>query len=157
MLYFNYINLIKGHLMKALIPEELRNQSILVVDDMSFYVSFISQFLINHGFIGEILTAKKLSEAFDLINNQYKNGKTIGLMITDLHLPDGQGTTLVKKIRENKSLANIPIVLVTTEQNTQKVIESFEAGVDNYVFKPIEDSMMLEKINFAWNKYNKKK
>lgn len=141
--------------LKKRLPEGLKAGTILIVEDMSFYISIISQILGNNEFVGKILTANKLSEAYEIISNQYKNGKKIDFIMLDFYLPDGTGMQLAKKIRKTEGLSEIPILLITTEENSLKVIESFEAGVDTYLFKPIEDKIFMEKIYFSWNKYHK--
>lgn len=134
-----------------------KNINFLIIDDMTFTHSFILQSLKKLGFEGNVFSAKSVKHAIEKINGAYKNGMTIDFIITDLHLPDGNGIDVVKKVRATKKMANTPILMMTTDENSHFVVEAFEAGVDNYFFKPIEDEIMLQKINFAWNKHASKK
>ena len=52
-------------------------------------------------------------------------------------------------------LSNIPVLMITTDNNSARVIEAFEAGIDNYLFKPIDDQLLLEKLIFIWQKRQK--
>lgn len=136
------------------LPKEMRDLRILLVEDMSFYHSIIPQTLTNFGFVGELHSGKNLKETEKIIKDLYRNAKKIDLILTDFHLPDGTGLDLIKKVRANKVLSNIPILMLTTDNNSKGVIESFEAGLDNYLFKPIEDKFFLEKLIFVWKKRN---
>lgn len=140
--------------MKSKLPEKLLNGTILIVDDLSFYISFVQQILTNNQFTGEIITAKSLEDSYEKIMSTYKLGKKIDLIITDLHLPDGEGLALAKKVRRTPQMAKTPVILITTEDNSKKVIESFEAGIDIYMFKPLEEEIFCEKVTFAYKKYN---
>ena len=137
------------------LPNEMKYLQILHLEDMSFYQSIVAQSLYNVGFVGEILTSKSLKEAETVIKDTYKKGQKIDLIITDCFLPDGTGLELTKKIRLNKVLMNIPILMLTTDTNVSKVIEAFEAGIDNYLFKPIDDKLFLEKLVLVWQKRQK--
>lgn len=130
-----------------------KNINFLIVDDMTFTHSFILQSLKKLGFEGNVFSAKSVKTAIEKINQAYKHGMTIDFIITDLHLPDGNGIDIVKKVRATQKMANVPILMMTTDENSHFVVEAFESGVDNYFFKPIEDEVMFQKINFAWNKY----
>ncbi len=136
-------------------PSEMKYLKILIIEDMSFYHSIVSQSLAKFGFVGEVFIAKSLKETELTIKDLYKAGKKIDLIITDFYLPDGLGTEIVKKIRLNKVLSNIPVLMITTDNNSARVIEAFEAGIDNYLFKPIDDQLLLEKLIFIWQKRQK--
>lgn len=140
--------------MTEVLPESCKKATVLIVDDISFYGSLIEQTLKNNGFQGTILQANSLKKAAEVIQKCLHEKNTVDLLITDLNLPDGKATVLIKKIRQTKALENMAIVLVTTNEEAKNVIEAFEAGVDNYVFKPIEDRNLFEKIVFSWKKHH---
>ncbi len=66
------------------------------------------------------------------------------LMLVDWNMPNMDGLTLVRKVREaDKSL---PIIMCTTEAEKARVLEAIKAGVNNYVVKPFTAETMAEKI-----------
>lgn len=134
------------------LPLNLKQAKVLIVDDLTFYASLMEQTLMKRGFEGKIHIANNLKGAADKIQQCLENDEIIDLLITDLHLPDGLGTRLVKKIRKTKVLENMAILLVTTNEESKTVVEAFEAGIDNYLFKPLDDAKLFEKILFVWNK-----
>ena len=66
------------------------------------------------------------------------------LMLVDWNMPNMDGITLVKKIREiNKT---VPIIMCTTEAEKSRVLEAIKAGVNNYAVKPFTTGSLGEKI-----------
>ena len=66
------------------------------------------------------------------------------LMLVDWNMPNMDGITLVKKVREKDK--TLPIIMVTTEAEKSRVIEALKAGVNNYVVKPFTAETLSEKI-----------
>ena len=67
------------------------------------------------------------------------------LMLVDWNMPNMDGITLIRKIREiNKS---VPIVMCTTEAEKSRVLEAVKAGVNNYIVKPFTAESLGEKIS----------
>ena len=66
------------------------------------------------------------------------------LMLVDWNMPNMDGITLVKKVREKDK--TLPIIMVTTEAEKSRVIEALNAGVNNYVVKPFTAEALSEKI-----------
>ncbi len=67
------------------------------------------------------------------------------LMLIDWNMPNMDGITLVRKIRETDK--KIPLLMVTTEAEKSRVITAIKAGVNNYVVKPFTAETLSEKIN----------
>jgi two-component system chemotaxis response regulator CheY len=66
------------------------------------------------------------------------------LILVDWNMPNMDGLTFVRKLRETRK--DIPIIMVTTEAERGRVIEAIRAGVNNYVVKPFTPQMLTEKI-----------
>lgn len=67
------------------------------------------------------------------------------LVLVDWNMPNMDGITLVRKIRETDR--RLPLVMVTTEAEKSRVLEAIKAGVNNYVVKPFTAETLSEKIN----------
>jgi two-component system chemotaxis response regulator CheY len=67
------------------------------------------------------------------------------LMLVDWNMPNMDGITLVKKIRETdkKTL----LIMATTEAESGRVVEAIKAGVNNYIVKPFTPETITEKIS----------
>ncbi|MBX3376601.1 MAG: response regulator [Phycisphaeraceae bacterium] len=67
------------------------------------------------------------------------------LIMVDWNMPNMDGITLVKKIREKD--AKTLLVMATTEAEKARVLDAIRAGVNNYVVKPFTPEALTEKIN----------
>lgn len=67
------------------------------------------------------------------------------LMLVDWNMPNMDGLTLVKRVREADK--TLPIIMCTTEAEKARVLEAIKAGVNNYVVKPFTAETMAEKID----------
>ncbi|NLE58275.1 MAG: response regulator [Planctomycetes bacterium] len=67
------------------------------------------------------------------------------LAIVDWNMPNMDGITLVRKIRESDK--SLPLIMCTTESEKARVLEAVKAGVNNYVVKPFTAETLAEKIN----------
>ncbi len=73
------------------------------------------------------------------------NEQTPDLMLVDWNMPNMDGITLIRKIREiNKT---VPIIMCTTEAEKSRVLEAVKAGVNNYIVKPFTVESLGEKIS----------
>lgn len=72
------------------------------------------------------------------------------LVLLDWNMPNMDGITLVRKIRETDR--TLPLVMVTTEAEKSRVLEAIKAGVNNYVVKPFTAETLAEKITQTLSK-----
>lgn len=92
-------------------------------------------------------------EASDGIEALKQIGETKpDLALIDWNMPNMDGITLVRKIRETDKAT--PLIMVTTEAEKRRVIEAIQAGVNNYVVKPFTAETLGEKINATLAKAN---
>lgn len=66
------------------------------------------------------------------------------LLLIDWNMPNMDGITLVRKIRETDK--QLPLIMCTTEAEKSRVLEAIKAGVNNYVVKPFTGETLAEKI-----------
>jgi len=69
-----------------------------------------------------------------------------GLVISDWNMPVMEGLELLKHIRNDSQLKDIPFLMVTAEAEKEKVIEAIKSGVDNYIVKPFTGDVLKEKL-----------
>jgi two-component system chemotaxis response regulator CheY len=67
-------------------------------------------------------------------------------------MPNMDGLSMLKKIREDDELKEIPILMVTAEAEKEKVITAIQAGVNNYIVKPFTGEVLKEKIDKIFEK-----
>lgn len=81
-------------------------------------------------------------EALDYLfkRAKYENRKSENpaVVMLDLKMPKIGGLEVLKKIKENKELHNIPVVILTSSKMESDLITSYNLGVNAYVVKPVE-------------------
>lgn len=70
----------------------------------------------------------------------------VQLVITDVNMPNMDGLTFVKKIRQTDGIKFIPILVLTTESQGAVVDEGKKAGATGWIVKPFNNDKLLETI-----------
>lgn len=89
----------------------------------------------------KILEAKNGKEALEIVMNE-----NIDLIISDVMMPEMDGITLSKKIRQNININHIPIILLTAKAKPEHKIEGLEIGADAYLTKPFNTDILRQTI-----------
>ncbi len=100
---------------------------ILAIEDEERLLDIIGRSLKTEGF--SVDGVSKARDALDHVKSYHYD-----LIILDLQLPDGSGTTLLRQIREQHR--KMPILIITARGDIDSKIENFEAGADDYLTKP---------------------
>ncbi len=116
------------------------SKKILVVDDFSTMRRILKNILKQIGFTN-ISEADNGTTALEELKK-----KKFDLIISDWNMPQMTGLDLLKTIRADDTLKDIPVLMVTAEAQKQNVIEAVKAGVTNYVVKPFTADSISEKI-----------
>ena len=116
------------------------NIKILVVDDFATMRRILKGNLRQLGF-SNILEAEDGRLALE----ELKKNK-VDLIISDWNMPNMTGLELLKAVRGDESLKQIPFVMVTAEGQKDNVMEAAKAGVSNYVVKPFTPDTLEEKL-----------
>ena len=111
-------------------------KKILIVDDSESIREVVSFTLENEGF--EVLVANDGTDAL-----KFHDGREIDMIITDLHMPEMDGITLIKHVREMEAYQRIPILFLTTESQTAKKMEAKEAGATGWIIKPFVPAKLI--------------
>ena len=121
---------------------------ILVVDDFSTMRRIVKNLLKQLGF-EHIDEAEDGEQAFSKLQND-----NYGFMISDWNMPNMDGLELLKKVRSDPDLKELPVLMVTAEAEKEKVITAIQAGVNNYVVKPFTGEILKEKMDKIFEKIN---
>jgi len=68
------------------------------------------------------------------------------LLITDWNMPGMTGIELLRAVREDESLAHLPVLMVTAEARRDQIVETAQAGVNGYIIKPFTAGTLKEKL-----------
>lgn len=123
----------------------MSNLNVLIVDDEKEIADLIEVYLINEGFnVFKFYSAKEALEA--IYNNK------IDLAILDVMLPDGNGFSLCKSIREKYSF---PIIMLTAKEEEIDKITGFTLGADDYITKPFRPLEIVARVKAQLRRYTK--
>lgn len=76
------------------------------------------------------------------------------LIILDVMMPEVDGYTVAKRIRENEGTKDIPIIMLTALNMLQNKVQGFNIGVDDYLVKPFEMEELLVRIRALLKRTN---
>ncbi len=116
------------------------DMKILVADDMEAVRTSVCALLQHFGF-ANIAEAGDGCQALDII----KSNK-IDLLITDLDMPNMDGIELVRAIRSDDSLKDLPVLFLTADAEKNSIVDAVQAGVDDYLLKPFTMKVLEQKI-----------
>jgi two-component system, chemotaxis family, chemotaxis protein CheY len=108
--------------------------NILIVDDSKSMRQILRKILAVSGFnLGECLEASNGEEALSILE-----GNWVDLILSDIHMPVMDGFGLLRALREHPDWSDLPVVLVTTESNEDRIQEAISLGAKGYIRKPFK-------------------
>lgn len=113
---------------------------ILVVDDDTAVVRLLGELLKEMG--AEVSLFSSSSQAAEVVNRDKFDGA-----IVDWHMPDIDGLELTRRIRESKSNRRIPVVMLTGDVSAVALEQSFKAGVNFFLQKPVAVAQLRHLLN----------
>lgn len=102
---------------------------VLIVEDAAELASSLHEFFVLGGHSADV--AGDLITAFDFLTVSH-----FDMMLLDIMLPDGDGRSLLKSVREQNH--NIPIIVMTAKSEISDRIDVLDVGADDYIVKPFE-------------------
>ncbi len=128
----------------TLIPTT-EGQRLLVVDDEASILGIVKTILTKAQYT--VTTCETVAEALKFLHHE-----PFDCLITDAIMPLATGYDLIKSIREGCSHKDIPILMLTRKRNRQDVKKALEVGVTDYVLKPIDEHLFLDKVEICLRK-----
>jgi len=123
--------------------------TILVVEDNDELRKYLSEKLSEH-FI--VIAAKNGTEAFQMLSDYLPE-----IVISDVMMPETDGYTLCRKIKENSLYADIFVILLTAKSSTDDELQGYKSGVDIYIKKPFDsDALINQVINITQTLQNRR-
>jgi CheY-like chemotaxis protein len=67
-----------------------------------------------------------------------------GLILLDLNMPRKDGRTVLKELKSDPALRQIPVVILTTSKADEDVYKSYDLGVNSYIVKPVTFEALVD-------------
>jgi two-component system chemotaxis response regulator CheY len=116
------------------------NMPILIVDDYKTMLRIIRNLLKQLGF-------NNVDEATDGSAALHKlRDKSYGLVISDWNMEPMTGIQLLREVRADAKLKDLPFIMITAESKTENVVAAKAAGVSNYIVKPFNAATLKTKL-----------
>jgi adenylate cyclase len=112
---------------------------ILVVDDTPANVHILQSRLRAHGY--DVVVATDGEEALAVVEQTQPD-----LILLDVMMPKLDGFEVCRRLRADASLPFIPIILVTAKADPKDIVEGLEAGGDEYLTKPVDQTALIARV-----------
>ena len=117
------------------------NLTVLAVDDDMINLKLLKSMLMKSGIVQEVIEAKNGSDAIDVL----KSRNDIDLVLLDIIMPVMGGIDVLKVVRADDNLYQVPIIVLTTDET--KKGEALEFGANAFLMKPIRKDDLISKIS----------
>jgi two-component system chemotaxis response regulator CheY len=126
-----------------------RHMPILIVDDFSTMRQIVKKSLKQLGF-------DNVTEAVDGADALKKlQSEEFKFIISDWNMPNMMGIELLRAVRGDDKLKNLPFLMVTAEAQKDNILEAAKAGVSQYIIKPFTVDSLEQKIDAIFSKIAK--
>ncbi len=114
-------------------------ERVLVVEDSTTIASVVKYFLELEGF--EVLLAKDGNSGLESAKRHKPH-----VIVTDYNMPGMDGMAMVKALRAGAATRGIAVLMLTSEDSVEKEAQALEAGVDDYILKPVEPRRLAARV-----------
>jgi DNA-binding response OmpR family regulator len=112
---------------------------ILAVDDTMKNLQLIANVLESHDYDTAIAT-----NGTEALN--YFETETADLILLDIMMPDMDGFTVCKKLKENPKTKSIPVIFLTAKTDQESIVEGFKYGGIDYITKPFNEAELIARV-----------
>ncbi len=120
---------------------------ILVIDDEQHIIELLKFNLEVSGY--EVMTSNDGFDGFIMARDDKPD-----LILLDWMLPNISGIDVLKKIREDKSLFDTPVIMLTAKNMESDKIDGLNRGADDYITKPFSVQELMARIKTVLRRYN---
>ncbi len=127
----------------------------VLMEDSDVSVKHIIHSLRKMDFIGEIFVEVNAKLGYQLIKKKLQEATPIDVILCDLHMPNNDGLDFLRQVKIDSNFPEIPILMLTSEEDIDLVLECLKEGATGYALKKLEGNHLFEKIEESWNKVYK--
>ncbi len=113
---------------------------VLAVDDDMINLKLLKSMLLKTGMVKEVIEAKNGSDAIGFL----KSRNDIDFILLDIIMPVMNGIEVLKVVRADDSLKQMPIIVLTTDET--KKAEALNTGANGFLTKPIRQDELIKQM-----------
>lgn len=121
------------------------SKPILIVEDDNVDVMTVKRALKELNITNQLVSAVNGEEALEYLQNEDNNKPCIILL--DLNMPKMNGIEFLQVVKNEENLKKIPVIVLTTSNQEQDIIESFKFSVAGYIVKSVDYAEFTKAIN----------
>jgi response regulator RpfG family c-di-GMP phosphodiesterase len=114
-------------------------QTILCVDDEPVNLKVLSAVLSPRGY--QVITTQNPEQVATIVSEQ-----PVDLILLDVMMPEVDGYTVCRRIKDNPQTRHIPVVMITVLSSREDRIKGIEAGADDFITKPFDQELVLARV-----------
>lgn len=125
------------------VSEKLAGKTILLADDEDFSRKYLRTVLLAMGF--QVREACNGQAALSLLND---SSLQIDALVTDIHMPGMDGMEIARTLRSRAlPQRTMPVIAMSARSDSDMITAAYEAGINDFIFKPVEPSVLFRKLN----------
>jgi CheY-like chemotaxis protein len=124
--------------------------NILIAEDDTGHAALIRKNLVRSGITNSIIHFKDGQEILDFLfktgEKPHRESGISYLLLLDIRMPKVDGVEVLRRLKEDKELKKIPVIMITTTDDPREVEKCHEFGCSNYITKPVDYEKFVESI-----------
>jgi len=119
----------------------------LIVDDSAVMRKVLQRALKETGLgVTDVVEATNGQEALEILRTQQGSETELHLILCDINMPLMDGLAFLEQARQEDLLAEVPVVIITTEGAERQVLRAIAAGARGYICKPFTADQVRSRI-----------
>jgi two-component system response regulator len=128
-----------------------REVNVLLVEDNPDHAELSMKALKDGNLLNKIFWVKDGAEALDFVYHRGRYAEASAsprpeLILLDIRLPKVDGHEVLRTIKSDAALKSIPVVMMTTSEREDEIRQSYQAGANSFVSKPIRFADFVERV-----------
>ena len=128
----------------SLIDVDLSRTSVVIVDDNKTNRRILTEILQSWNM--QVRSASDGPAAIEAIRETLISEKSLPLLISDVHMPDMDGFTLVEEIRKTEDLRDISVIILTSGGHHGDALRCHQLGISAHMMKPVKQLELQQAI-----------
>lgn len=130
--------------------ENIKELVILIAEDDDGHAELIQSGLVESGVCNEIIRFSNGEDTWNFLyaskNPKLKDYKNY-LLLLDIHMPQMDGVEVLRLIKSDPKLKEMPVIMLTTTDDPEEVEECYQIGCNIYITKPVDFIKFAETLN----------